>query len=322
MKKSFKFLTILTTIIAFSVCNKAIAKRAPAPKIRPLIYRGVKIIAPNTPQKMGYVEAWDMEENKKVWEKKVYDVVIDPKKEADVQWIFISSLEIKDGRLIVKDERNKIYIVNLPPGILKNIIQIRYSSNPPHSFLFDCEKTAHSLDKLADIIVEYRARHPKSRYEFYSEYKLTSSEIKKIRNAMKKTGIKLEHFWVPVSLDIPGQKPGPYGKGMVDIIGGQTKSTKPSHNSAYISVSGIARPTKDGYYISGYILPIEEIKKYDSKYEYTSRKYKDKKLKIIAKVKEIKASLKVKDSSGRIIFKQGRESAVYLYDIRSIEILK
>jgi hypothetical protein len=117
--KKFISLAIVLGMISFVMCNLAEAKRGPAPEVVPLIYKGMKFIAPNSPQKMGYIEAWDIETNKKVWEKKVYRVFINPLMEADVQWVFISSLTIEDGKLVVVNERGKKYKVGIPENILK-----------------------------------------------------------------------------------------------------------------------------------------------------------------------------------------------------------
>jgi hypothetical protein len=93
------------------------AKRIAPPTVNPLIYKGVKFVAPAS--RMGYVEAWDIQSGKKVWEKKVYSVFINPLMEADVQWVFIASLSIENGKLLVVDERGRRYKVSIPRKILK-----------------------------------------------------------------------------------------------------------------------------------------------------------------------------------------------------------
>jgi len=87
------------------------AKRLPPQEVEPVIYNGIKYTA--THEKMGYVEAWDIKTGKKLWEKKVYDVKIDPYMEADVQWVFITNLSIKDGKLIVVNENGNRYEIDI-----------------------------------------------------------------------------------------------------------------------------------------------------------------------------------------------------------------
>jgi hypothetical protein len=110
-----KRLTVLLLLLLLP--NFAEAKRVPPPRIEPLIYKGIKFIAPS--ERMGYVEAWDIATDRKVWEKKVYTIFINPFLEPDVQWVFIVSLGIKDGRLLVIDERGRRYNITIPKRILK-----------------------------------------------------------------------------------------------------------------------------------------------------------------------------------------------------------
>lgn len=117
MRKTF-FLTVVITIFSFSILGLVEAERMPPKNVRPMIYKGIKFIAPGM-GKMGYVEARDTETNKKVWEKKVYNVIINPMLEEDVQWIFISSLSIEDGKLVVVNERGRKYNIDIPKNILE-----------------------------------------------------------------------------------------------------------------------------------------------------------------------------------------------------------
>lgn len=93
------------------------AKRIAPLTVSPVIYKGVKFIAPVS--RMGWVEAWDVQSGEKVWDKKVYSVFINPLMEADVQWVFIASLSIENGKLLVVDERPRRYKVSIPRKILK-----------------------------------------------------------------------------------------------------------------------------------------------------------------------------------------------------------
>lgn len=116
-------LAVAVLIAPFLDCNLTEAKRGPAPEVESVIYKGIKFIASNTPQRMGYVEAWDIETKRKAWEQKVYTVVFDRLLEQDVQWVFISSLNIEDKKLVVTDERGKEYRVDIPKNILKEQVQ-------------------------------------------------------------------------------------------------------------------------------------------------------------------------------------------------------
>jgi len=113
--KRINIIKILAVVFLFIFlgcsANMVEAKRSPPPKVEPVIYNGVKYTA--THGKMGYVDAWDTKTGKKLWEKKVYDVKIDPYMEPDVQWVFITNLSIKDGKLIVVNEKGDRYELDI-----------------------------------------------------------------------------------------------------------------------------------------------------------------------------------------------------------------
>ena len=83
----------------------ASAKRVPPLKVDPVIYEGIRYVAPNDDGRRGYIEAWNVESNKKLWELTIFTNAIDLNLEEDVQWLFIKALNIKDGRLVATSER-------------------------------------------------------------------------------------------------------------------------------------------------------------------------------------------------------------------------
>jgi hypothetical protein len=89
------------------------AKRGPAPQVPPLEYEGVRYIAPNDQGNRGYIQARDAKTNRLLWEVTVYTVFINPALEEDVQWILIKKMSLRDGCLIVIDERNRAFNVDL-----------------------------------------------------------------------------------------------------------------------------------------------------------------------------------------------------------------
>lgn len=102
-----------------SVQNLTKTKRAEPKEVAPLIYRGVKYIAPHFTtqnkqvQRGGLIEAWDVKANKKLWDLQVYEIKYDPKLEQDVQDVFITSIKIVQGKLVVTNERHDIYEVDV-----------------------------------------------------------------------------------------------------------------------------------------------------------------------------------------------------------------
>ena len=107
-----RFVLIFVAVALF-LPSLALAKRVAPAKVEPLIHQGVRYIAPNDDGRRAYIEARDVQTNKKLWDLTVFTNRIDPTLEEDVQWVFIKALNIRDGALLVTSESGKIYRVNL-----------------------------------------------------------------------------------------------------------------------------------------------------------------------------------------------------------------
>jgi len=99
--------------VALLVPSLVLAKRVAPARVEPVVYQGIRYIAPNDDGRRAYIEAWDVQTNKKLWDLTIFKNRIDPTLEQDVQWVFIKELNIRDGALIVTSERDKIYRVDL-----------------------------------------------------------------------------------------------------------------------------------------------------------------------------------------------------------------
>lgn len=115
-------IVIMISSLIFAVAIEA-GRMAPM-EVDPVIYNGVMYMSnKNIHQKENwlgnpigagyYVEAWDVETGKMIWELEVYDVKYIPRLEGDVQDKFITYLAIEDGKLIVVNECDDEYEVNL-----------------------------------------------------------------------------------------------------------------------------------------------------------------------------------------------------------------
>ena len=104
---------IIFVAAALSLPSLSLAKRAAPPKVEPVIDQGVRYIAPNDDGRRAYVEARDIRANKKLWDLTVFANRIDPNLEEDVQHVFIKTLNVRDGTLIVTSERGETYRVDL-----------------------------------------------------------------------------------------------------------------------------------------------------------------------------------------------------------------
>lgn len=100
-------------LLTLLLSQLASAKRLPPVKVDPLVYEGVRYVTPNDDGRRGYIEAWNVGTNKKLWELTIFTNGIDPSLEEDVQWVFIKELNIQDGRLMVTSESGKTYQIDV-----------------------------------------------------------------------------------------------------------------------------------------------------------------------------------------------------------------
>jgi hypothetical protein len=89
------------------------AKRVVSPEVEPVIHEGIRYVAPNDDGRRAYIEAWNVQTNKKVWYLTVFTNRIDPGLEEDVQWVFIEAMSVEDAMLLVTSERGNTYRIDL-----------------------------------------------------------------------------------------------------------------------------------------------------------------------------------------------------------------
>jgi len=62
---------------------------------------------------MAFVIASDAKTGKELWRLTIFETKIEPFLEEDVQWVFITRLELKGNSLLVQDERSGCYQIDL-----------------------------------------------------------------------------------------------------------------------------------------------------------------------------------------------------------------
>jgi hypothetical protein len=105
-------LILVFSAIAILPCL-ALAKHAAPSRVEPVIHDGSRYVAPNDDGRRAYIEARDVQTNKKLWELTVFTNRIDPRLEEDVQWVFINKLNVLDDTLLVTSERGNTYRIDL-----------------------------------------------------------------------------------------------------------------------------------------------------------------------------------------------------------------
>ncbi len=118
-----RYFIVILASFALLAPNTAHAKRAQAAKVEPVVYDGLRYVAPNDNGRRGYIQAWDTKTNKLLWELTIYHNFINPFLEEDVQWVFIKKLSLVDGKLIVIDERDRAYSVDLKTRAVRKLKQ-------------------------------------------------------------------------------------------------------------------------------------------------------------------------------------------------------
>ena len=103
----------LSLMLTAMIASEAWAKRAGPKPVAPVVHNGVKYVAPNESGRQGKVEARNEETGEKLWDVVVYTVKIDPNLEEDIQWVFITGLAVRGNALLVTNEKNEHFTVDL-----------------------------------------------------------------------------------------------------------------------------------------------------------------------------------------------------------------
>lgn len=114
-------ITICALLCLLTIVSAAWSKRGRAPVVGPLIYENLKYIAPNDDGVREYIEVWDLQAKKKVWEQTIYTNSIQPGLEKDVQWVFIKKITIDRGNLLITDEHDRRFLLDLKTRRIKRL---------------------------------------------------------------------------------------------------------------------------------------------------------------------------------------------------------
>ena len=97
-------------LVAF-VAGPANAKRSVPSAVEPVTVQGVTYSAPATA--MGFVVAFDASSHRELWRQRIYRIRVNPSLERDVQDVFITSLTLRGGSLVIANERGERYALDL-----------------------------------------------------------------------------------------------------------------------------------------------------------------------------------------------------------------
>jgi hypothetical protein len=103
-------------ILSMLCISESEAKRAVPSKVLPLTVGNIEYSAPHrngSHKQMGFIEARDLKSGGLIWSRQIYAVKYDLELEGDVQDIFIKSIAVQGNNLIITNERNSEYQLNL-----------------------------------------------------------------------------------------------------------------------------------------------------------------------------------------------------------------
>ena len=108
-----KFSLISSVLLATLLAE---AKRGVPAEVLPVTVGNIEYSAPHrnhTHKQMGFIEARDLKSGKLIWSRQIYIVKYDPDLVGDVQDVFIKSITVESNNLIITNERNSKYQLDL-----------------------------------------------------------------------------------------------------------------------------------------------------------------------------------------------------------------
>jgi outer membrane protein assembly factor BamB len=117
---------LISLISVLLIATITLAKRSGPSEVEPVIYNGIKYVAVQWGQSRGldqnggYIEAFDYKTGRQLWLLRIYKINYDAH-EKDVQDVFIIKLGIEHGMLLVTNEKNERFTVDLKTRVVTKI---------------------------------------------------------------------------------------------------------------------------------------------------------------------------------------------------------
>jgi hypothetical protein len=107
---------LLLSIAIFAIHAPLHAKRAFIQYPDTIIIKNIEYKATyeygNLLQK-AYIEAKNTETEKIIWKKEIYKIILNPTMEHDVQWVMITEVKEKNGKLLISNEKKEKFLLDL-----------------------------------------------------------------------------------------------------------------------------------------------------------------------------------------------------------------
>ena len=108
-----KFYLISSLLLATLLAE---AKRGAPAEVLPVTVGNIEYSAPHrngTHKQMGFIEARELKSGELIWSRQIYIVLYIPGLVGDVQDVFIKSITVEGNNLIITNERNSKYQLDL-----------------------------------------------------------------------------------------------------------------------------------------------------------------------------------------------------------------
>ncbi len=114
-------ISMCVLLCLLALTSSAWCKRGGAPIVGSVLYDNIRYTVPNDDGTREYIQAWDMETQKKIWELTIYTNAIQPGLEKDVQWVFIDTMKLGKDHLLITDKRARRFLVDLKTRQIKRL---------------------------------------------------------------------------------------------------------------------------------------------------------------------------------------------------------
>ena len=110
-------ITVMLAALFLTATSTVLAKRALPNDVKPITVGQIEYRVPmsTVAGEMGYVEAWDTskEHDRLLWRRQIYAIKYDLNLERDVQDVFITSMKLKGNTMLITNESDSKYELDL-----------------------------------------------------------------------------------------------------------------------------------------------------------------------------------------------------------------
>ena len=124
---TFRAFFAMVLMVPFVWPVNVLAKRAAPSEVAPIVFGGVRYIAVHLGvpagerANSGFVEARDEKSGRLLWRTKIHTTVYRSDVEQDVQDVFISSMRLDGGDLLLEDDHGRTYRIDLKTHVAREV---------------------------------------------------------------------------------------------------------------------------------------------------------------------------------------------------------